>query len=111
MNLCPNARCLVGEYVNIYHCDQSGKIGELYMADMQIYPRMRAGEIFKAKTVELVPTEINFGVIQETSHYKRKLSVNLLTDQGWLHMSATSTSNPSWKTVLSNGERCKQINS
>lgn len=86
MNLCPNARCLIGEYVNIYHCDQSGKIGELYMADMQIYPRMRAGEIFKAKTVELVPTEINFGVIQETSHYKRKLFVNLLTDQGWLHI-------------------------
>ena len=86
MNLCPNARCLVGEYVNIYHCDQSGKIGERYMADMQIYPRMRAGETFVAKTVELVPTEINFGVIQETSHYKRKLSVNLLTDQGWLHI-------------------------
>ena len=79
-------RFVIGKYVNIYHCDQSGKIGERYMADMQIYPRMRAGETFVAKTVELVPTEINFGVIQETSHYKCKLSVNLLTDQGWLHI-------------------------
>lgn len=80
------SRSVIGRYVNIYHCDQSGKIGELYMADMQIAPRMKAGDTFVAKTVELVPTEMNFGVIQKTSHYKRDLSIDLLTDQGWLHI-------------------------
>ena len=82
----PKQRYVIGRYVNIYRCDQSGKIGERLMSEVKITPRMKAGDTFITQTTELVPTETNFGVIQKTSHYKHELSIDLLTDQGWLHI-------------------------
>ena len=81
-----NPRYKIGRYISIYRCDDSGNIGEVYMEEAQTSIKLTENKPLIIKTVGPNTKEISLGTIQQAKNYKKEVSVDVLTEQGWWHV-------------------------
>ena len=81
-----NPRYKIGRNISIYRCDELGNIGEVYMEEAKSSIKLTENKPLIIKTVGLTPKEILLGTIQQAKNYKKEVSVDVLTEQGWWHI-------------------------
>ena len=81
-----NPRYKIGRYISIYRCDDSGNIGEVYMEEAQTSAKLTETKPLIIKTVGPGTKEISLGTILQAKNYKKEMSVDVLTEQGWWHV-------------------------
>lgn len=81
-----NPRYKIGRYISIYRCDELGNIGEVYMEEAKTSIKLTENKPLIIKTVGPNTKEISLGTIQQTQNYKKEVSVDVLTEQGWWHV-------------------------
>ena len=81
-----NPRYKIGRYISIYCCDELGNIGEVYMEEAQTSIKLTENKPLVIKTVGPNTKEISLGTIQQAKNYKKEVSVDVLTEQGWWHI-------------------------
>ena len=81
-----NATYKIGRYISIYRCDELGNIGEVYMEEAKTSIKLTENKPLAIKTVEPSPKEVSLGMILQAKNYKKELSVDVLTEQGWWHI-------------------------
>ena len=81
-----NPRYKIGRYISIYRCDELGNIGEVYMEEAKTSIKLTEDKPLIIKTVGPNTKEILLGTIQQAKNYKKEISVDVLTEQGWWHV-------------------------
>ena len=81
-----NPRYKIGRYISIYRCDELGNIGEVYMEEAQTSIKLTENKPLVIKRVGPNTKEISLGTIQQAKNYKKEVSVDMLTEQGWWHI-------------------------
>ena len=81
-----NPKYKIGRYISIYRCDDSGNIGEVYMEEAQTSAKLTETKPLIIKTVGPGTKEISLGTILQAKNYKKEMSVDVLTEQGWWHI-------------------------
>ena len=81
-----NATYKIGRYISIYRCDELGNIGEVYMEEAKTSIKLTENKPLIIKTVGPNTKEILLGTIQQVKNYKKEISVDVLTEQGWWHI-------------------------
>lgn len=81
-----NPRYKIGRYISIYRCDELGNIGEVYMEEAKTSIKLTENKPLIIKTVGPNTKEILLGTIQQAKNYKKEISVDVLTEQGWWHV-------------------------
>ena len=81
-----NATYKIGRYISIYRCDDLGNIGEVYIVEAQTSTKLTENKPLIIKTVGPNTKEILLGTIQQVKNYKKEISVDVLTEQGWWHI-------------------------
>ena len=81
-----NPRYTIGRYISIYRCDELGNIGEVYMEEAQTSIKHTENKPLVIKRVGPNTKEISLGTIQQAKNYKKDVSVDVLTEQGWWHV-------------------------
>ena len=81
-----NPRYKIGRYISIYRCDDSGNIGEVYVEEAKTSIKLTENKPLMIKTVGPNTKEISLGTIQQAKNYKKEVSVDVLTEQGWWHI-------------------------
>ena len=81
-----NPRYKIGRYISIYRCDELGNIGEVYIAEAQTSIKLTENKPLIIKTVGPGTKEISLGTILQAKNYKKEMSVDVLTEQGWWHI-------------------------
>ena len=81
-----NPRYKIGRYISIYRCDELGNIGEVYMEEAKTSIKLTENKPLAIKSVEPSPKESSLGVILQAKNYKKEVSVDVLTEQGWWHI-------------------------
>lgn len=75
-----------GRYISIYHCDESGHIGSVYMAEAQLMQKVTENKPLKIRTVEPAPKDVELGTVTVVCNYKTNESICVKTEQGWWHI-------------------------
>ena len=81
-----NATYKTGRYVSIYHCEESGQIGPVYLAEAQLMQKVTENKPLKIKTVEPAPKDVELGTVTDVCNYKTNESVCVKTEQGWWYI-------------------------
>lgn len=81
-----NPRYKIGRYISIYRCDDLGNVGEVYIAEARTSAKLTENKPLVIKRVEPNTKEISLGTIQQAKNYKKEVSVDVLTEQGWWHV-------------------------
>lgn len=81
-----NATYKTGRYVSIYHCDESGQIGSVFIAEAQLMQKVAENKPLKIKTAEPAPKDVELGTVTSVSNYKANESVCVETEQGWWYI-------------------------
>ena len=76
----------IGKYIGIYHCEESGQIGPVYLAEAQLMQKVTENKPLKIKTVEPAPKAVELGTVTAVSNYKTNESVCVKTEQGWWYI-------------------------
>ena len=76
----------IGKYICIYHSDESGQIGSVYMAEAQLMQKVTENKPLKIRTVEPAPKDVELGTVTSVSNYKTNESICVKTEQGWWHI-------------------------
>ena len=81
-----NATYKIGRYISIYRCDDLGNIGEVYMEEAKTSIKLTENKPLIIKTVGPNTQDISLGTIQQAKNYKKEVSVDVFTEQGWWHI-------------------------
>lgn len=76
----------VSKYVTIWHCDENGTKGTVFMEKAQMRRKISVAKNLIVRTVEPVPTEIDLGVVETGINYHKRSCVDVKTDRGWFHV-------------------------
>lgn len=76
----------ISRYVSLWHLDENGCKGELFINEAQTHRKIGVGKQLIVKTVEPTPKEIDLGIIETGKNYTKGTCVDIKTDKGWFHI-------------------------
>lgn len=76
----------ISRYVTIWHCDEYGSKGAVFMEEAQMSPKISVAKNLIVRTVEPTPTQVDLGVVETGTNYHKRSCVDVKTDKGWFHV-------------------------